>query len=74
MASINYTREWQRIINQLHITYVRLQALLAAAQTPEERDDLHARLVSVDAQMQNARDWIDKHKTMESRQASTRHR
>jgi hypothetical protein len=68
MASINYTREWQRIINQLQITYVRLQALLAAAETSEERDDFKTRLANVDAQIQNARDWITKHKTQESRQ------
>ena len=67
MASINYAREWQRIINQLQMTYVRLQGLLAVAETPEERDDLRARLTNVDTQLQNARDWINKHKKLESR-------
>lgn len=65
MAGINYTREWQRIINQLEITAVRLNRMLAEAETSEERNDLKQRLESIEQQQSTAREWINKHRQIE---------
>lgn len=65
MAGINYTREWQRIINQLEITATRLNRMLAEAETSEERNDLKQRLDNIEQQQNTAREWINKHRQLE---------
>lgn len=63
MASINYEKEWMRIVTRLEWTLVQLKRELEVAQTDEERHALQATINSVRDQIDRAQTEADRFTT-----------